>query len=705
MKRFPAVATFFLIFALFTVTAAPSETLAAPDYTIDRYHISVSVNEDNTFDITEDIDANFKEYRHGLIRLIPTRNEVVRLDGTVSRNRASVSDVSVNEPFTINNENGNKAIKIGDPDATVKGLKNYKIQYKYNIGKDTGKGYDELYFNLIGTDWDTTISEISFTINMPKSFDKSKLGFSAGAMSSTNSDNIAYSVNDKVIRGRYLGALGPGEGLTVRLELPEGYFIGAKSNADYMMLLTIPISIFLFLLFFNTWKKYGGRRSEVVETVEFYPPYGLNSAEVGFWYRDGEASDTDIISLLIYLANLGYLTISEDTPTEGEAKSFFKPKTRGNQKGFVISKAKDYDGTNPHEAAFIKGLFKKKPGLIQGLLKTHQAIQRLNASHASSDSNPKTKPRTFSLTLRPALKSHTATDSTATGERALSDSSPSAGEAEETVSLVRESDLRNWFYITINSIKENLNSKENKSKIYEKSSLGHGWKGVLAIIAIYLMITLRPVIAYGGFSAMLVSLIFVPIGFTVLICAIIWAPSFMKIMLILWGAMFGGAPWYLMVIPAVLTDTPSTLAYGAGLISIVGILIIIRFMPKRTPLANATLGKIRGFRRFLDLAEKPRLEELVESDPAYFYNILPFTYVLGLSDKWIKKFETIAMRPPDWYHGGTAYSHAAFGAFISSTMRSANSSMASRPSSSSSGSGSGGGSSGGGSGGGGGRSW
>lgn len=30
---------------------------------------------------------------------------------------------------------------------------------------------------------------------------------------------------------------------------------------------------------------------------------------------------------------------------------------------------------------------------------------------------------------------------------------------------------------------------------------------------------------------------------------------------------------------------------------------------------------------------------MVTNNPICFYDILPYTYVLGISDKWIKKFE------------------------------------------------------------------
>ena len=90
-------------------------------------------------------------------------------------------------------------------------------------------------------------------------------------------------------------------------------------------------------------------------------------------------------------------------------------------------------------------------------------------------------------------------------------------------------------------------------------------------------------------------------------------------------------------------------------------------------------------------------------NPNYFYDILPYTYVLGVSDKWIKKFETITMQAPNWYIGTRPFSVVTFGTFMNTAMTSANTAMSSSPSSSSGSSG--GGSSGGGSGGGGGGSW
>ena len=146
-------------------------------------------------------------------------------------------------------------------------------------------------------------------------------------------------------------------------------------------------------------------------------------------------------------------------------------------------------------------------------------------------------------------------------------------------------------------------------------------------------------------------------------------------------------------------------------------------MKKRTPQSRLWMQEILGLRNFIQTAELDRIKMLVEETPEYFYNVLPFAYVFGLTDKWAKNFEGIAMSPPDWYSSPYAagmgmgyFNTMMFTDSLERSMRSVQTSMQSRPapegggggfSGGSSGGGgfSGGGFSGGGMGGGGGGSW
>lgn len=554
-------------------------------YEITKYHVKMDVKENNILNITEEITANFDpyEYKHGIYRNIPIINEVEREDGSSYFNRVRIKNIRVNENFEQSYSDNYLVLKIGDANRTVSGPVLYTISYKYDLGDDRTKSFDELYFNIIGDAWDTTISNVSFEINMPKSFDKSKLGFTWGPYGATYTSNVNYTVNKNKIKGFYVGILYPNNALTVRMELPEEYFVNESKSYETSIYFIIIIAFGLLILSAVFWNKYG-KDDILVEPVEFYPPENLNSLEIGYIYK-GNAANQDVVSLLVYLANKGYLKIEEY-----ETKGIFRT-----TKSFKIIKLKDiYEGDNFAEKKFFDDLF--------------------------------------------------------------------AGRTEVT-----ESDLKNTFYTTINGILFDQNSTKNKHKIFEKKSLS---MKVLVILFIILTFVLTFVIPYKFF---------------------------------LYNV-------YYMVI-FMIYEKIYIFNYVVGAISIIGMIIFAAIMKKRTKYGNNMLGRIKGFRNFLETAEKPKLEALVKDNPTYFYDILPYTYVLGVTNIWMKKFESITMIPPTWYSSNNAFDIIYFNNFMNTTITTANHTMTSRPSPQSSGGSdfgggfSGGGFSGGGSGGGGGGSW
>lgn len=82
--------------------------------------------------------------------------------------------------------------------------------------------------------------------------------------------------------------------------------------------------------------------------------------------------------------------------------------------------------------------------------------------------------------------------------------------------------------------------------------------------------------------------------------------------------------------------------------------VFVLLMKARTKNSAQLQGKILGFKDFIEAAELEKLKLLVDENPEYFYDIMPYAYVMGLSDKWAKNFENIPTNPPDWYHGGNS---------------------------------------------------
>ena len=394
---------------------------------------------------------------------------------------------------------------------------------------------------------------------------------------------------------------------------------------DIYSIMIIALSIMFVLIAFYLWLKYG-KDDKAVETIEFYPPKGFNSAEIGYMYK-GYVDDSTIISLLIYLANKGYLKIEQT-----------KKQDSFNNKGFRFVKLKEYDGDNENERMFFDGLF------------------------------------------------------------------------ENGRFLATEKLLYNRFYRTLDEIKNNIDTKENENKIFDLKASKFRKLFKIMIILVFIVITtiiIKPIIEYSGgqnLFELFFTLFFQGIGMYLwLTSEMEKVPRFLKIFRFISGLLFVGIPMFKIVLPALYNNPMYLKSYIIVIICIIVLLLFTNIMPKRTKYGNEMLGKIRGFKRFLETAEKNQLEELVERNPEYFYNMLPYTYALDVSKIWMEQFETIAFKEPDWYEANENFS-----TFMTTTMTSVEYVMSFSPSSiddfrESSSSDSGGGSSGGGSGGGG--SW
>lgn len=605
----------FLICLFFFVICMSKTVKADSDYQITQYDVNVRVTEENVYEITETIQVNFLKPRHGIYRDIPLENSVIRTDGTGGTTRATVTDINCfGENYTVSREGDSCQIKLGSEKRTISGQKTYKISYKYDLGEDIFENGDEFYFNLIGTGWkNTTIQNVSFSIQMPKNFDTSKIGMSYGAKGSTRTDGLYYQVDGLTIQG-YLDSneiLSSGDALTVRIELPSGYFI-KKSTSQALAAVAFLLTIGLLLLTIYLWYKYG-KDDTAVETIEFYPPDGVNSAEAAYLYY-GQLENKDITSLVVYLAQKGYFEIKEE------------------KKSFAFVKKKEYDGGKQCELQFLRGLFKK-------------------------------------------------------GD------------------VVRKKDLEDSFYETINLVKKTI-TNQYKTKIFYANSLNKSFIIYALILLINWIVLWKPMKNYYGFDYKWeMGFAFVPIVlFIINVNTIIQARRmFTKIITTLWMI---PVIWFL--IQFFICDALNRISgiykvtyFVFILVAFISI-VICAFMKKRTPYGNEMLGKLSGFRQFLATAEKDRLEAMVLENPQYFYDILPYTYIFEISNKWIKKFESIAVEPPEWYDSAVdrnMFDMMRFEHFMNHTMNQAQSAMTSTPSSS------GGGSSGGGSGGGGGGSW
>jgi uncharacterized membrane protein YgcG len=400
---------------------------------------------------------------------------------------------------------------------------------------------------------------------------------------------------------------------------------------------------------------------------------------------------------------------------------------------FRIVRVKNYDGDDELEEAFFNGLF--TPGeageedAVKKMMRTMGDDSLFSLSRKNTLTDEETRMAARALTPVKIQKNNNRAKGITLAEI---EKYSQPGSVPLYRDEVYESDLKNSFFRTTTGITDNLNSKESKREIFERYSINKGWLIALLMIATLVAITVKPAADLGGnstgliFWAVLVPGLVLVSLYTLLFGRISGplgprpnkiAPGIAGLLVEILVPIFRILPSFagIIAIYRVLSYEPMYMfAYIIGVVCFLAMMFIMSHMARRTSYGYVMLGKLGGFRNFLEAAEKPQLEALVEENPQYFYSILPYTYALDISDKWIRKFDFIAVPPPEWYSGrgmGTDgyFSTVRFGEFMDSTMSSATAAMVSQPISFGEGSGGGGGTgggfSGGGFGGGGGRSW
>lgn len=305
-------------------------------FVIDSYHIEIDVSRANRYEIVETIEVSYSEPRHGIYRDIPNR---------YYEKPVLIENIEVpGHTFALMRQSGNLRIRIGDAEEYVEGTQRYIIRYDYQVSNDPYNDMDEFYFNLIGDAWETTIDGVTFTISMPDAFDPDDISFTYGPFGSTEKAPVQFSVTGTTIAGALTTTLGPREALTIALPLPEGYFAEAESieypARAHLRSLEIPVDLILIILAALFWFLWG-RDNKLTTVVEYRAPEGLTPAEIGY-IIDGTVDAKDITSLIIYLAEKGYLEI------DVEDKGLFNSK-------MTLSRLKEMSSEEPE---FVQDLFR-----------------------------------------------------------------------------------------------------------------------------------------------------------------------------------------------------------------------------------------------------------------------------------------------------------------------------------------------------------
>ncbi len=594
-----------LLVAALVLVCVPVTALADEAYVITDYDVYIKVSENNVLDVVERLTLDFSFERHGFyydLQTSGTGYRDINGESVATQYDQYVYDFNVQgAPFELSRSGDFLTAKIGDADTLVSGKQEYVISYKCAVGDDGFDEFDDFYRNIINCSDGDTIQNASFIIELPEDFEESKAHVSLAGYGFADSSDVVWEKDGNTLKGHATRPMTGGDIMTVRIELPEGYFVNETILEPWDYAIYI-ISGLLVLISLMLWLAYG-RDSKIFPTVEFYPPDGMTSAEAGY-VIDGCVDDKDVVSLILYWADKGYLRIDEKDKNE-----------------FELVKLKELEKAKSYEKTMFNRLFDN-------------------------------------------------------------------GDA------VAISSLKYSFYTTMSATKagviDHFESTSERQLFTRQSKRARAFMGLVTMLPIAIELFRY---TYNYTYDLIAALIA-----TVVVSLLISIPVFMLVkvaekwrstksssrtaklivaVVLLGVALLG----YTVVTPLVFfVRSWTVIAVSAGATLIMLLLTLI--MKKRTKMGGEWLAKLIGFKHFIDKAEKDRILMLVEQNPSYFYNVLPYAYVLGVTDKWAKNFEGIGIEPPSWYNG--YYNSQMFNAWLFTSMMTHNmshfqSTMVSRP--------------------------
>jgi len=303
---------------LFLLAVAPCAN-AQGGFTIQHYQVAVTVNKDASLDITEIINLDFTESHHGILRMIPYKYRLAALPpGTQKAERqlesngyaqTIIEDIKVTDrDFSVSNSGDYKEIKIGSKDKYVLGPQQYIIHYKLLNAINFFSDHSELYLNIIGDKWDTSIDSVNFSIQLYDALPSTPAFFVAtGATGSQENNTVAAWADNKIFSGNTTRQLQANEGLTVGIVLPVNFLIKPNYMLRGMPWLLLPLLIFAFM--FWVWKKWGKDESLTITTA-YYPPDNISPSVAGY-VIDDKLNKRDLTALIPYWGAGGYLQVKE----------------------------------------------------------------------------------------------------------------------------------------------------------------------------------------------------------------------------------------------------------------------------------------------------------------------------------------------------------------------------------------------------------
>lgn len=307
---------------LLSVVFLPS--IVSAQEAIDSFVSDITINEDGTVGIVEEIVYDFgANARHGIFRTLkskhPQEASVWYKNRVIEYDVVSVAREGVSEPYVIEGDADELLIRIGDADRTITGVHAYRVELVLHgaLSYNTSEGA-ELYYNVTGNEWEVPMKSVRVALHDPQSILRTERSCYRGPLGSTESCEDASTESSTVFAAHDLS---PYEGVTIAQAIDEtkvARLVRERFDAIIVFLACLPI-LLMWLLWFGSrlyvYERFFRPKNPVIAEYEPYP--GILPLYTGV-LMDGGLDPKDITAGIVYLAQQGYLKIRKT-----ERKLFF----------------------------------------------------------------------------------------------------------------------------------------------------------------------------------------------------------------------------------------------------------------------------------------------------------------------------------------------------------------------------------------------
>lgn len=221
------------------------------------------------------------------------------------------------------------------------------------------------------------------------------------------------------------------------------------------------------------------------------------------------------------------------------------------------------------------------------------------------------------------------------------------------------SDIEYHFADTFREARSMLNNDDNHKKLFFDNLNTVKLISMIAIIVSVLSVYLNPLYMFANSIFIAVSLsALVILGLYILYISN--ANGLAKF--IIGGAIFLGITY--LAISSIIIQTKLLVICSIGILLILIMCKLFTRLSERTKYGNKVLSEAYGLKYYLETLSKAELEKNIEEDSNYFYNMIPYAYVLDSIDVWIKKGKDVVTNPPDWYIPSSEFTMNNFEKFI-----------------------------------------